>query len=176
MSLKKVLLFMFLLACIVTTIHLLWISGVHLFMYTTTDVRLRTPMYRLFRWPLHGFLSVLPILIFIKSDDATKLGWSIRVVIHFFLTIIFTLGSWILLWYQWHDWGHLFRNIAAGYYTAFLLIFTAIYVSAYLAFTYYQRGLANKFNEKIHQRKLQRLTIDETSDIDEISNDNSCEM
>ena len=167
MSTKKILLFMFLLGCVITTMHLLLISGVHIFWYTTTGLRLRTPIYQLFRWPLHGFISVLPTLIFIKSDGATKLGWRVRIVVHFFLTIVFTLGSWILFWYGAYDsWNDLFRSIVRGYYNIFFLMFTVIYGGAYLTFVSYQKRLANRLNEKIQERKRKEAAIYDVLDVE----------
>lgn len=147
MSLKKTLLFMLILTCIITTVHFLWISAV----YAITGVLINPhlQMNQLYRYPLTSLISVLPTLLFITNDQVTNLGWKIRVIAHFFLTMAFALVSWIIIFSDWDGW-HLFSDNI----WRFCVVFTVIYVSAYLAFAYQQRRLANKFNACINKKKF----------------------
>lgn len=93
---------------------------------------------------------MLPTLIFVNSETATRLGWRIRVALHFSLTLSFGLGNWLYLFSSWYGWGKLLSNV-----WQFLIVFTIIYIGSYQAFIYQQRLLANKFNERIQKRKLE---------------------
>lgn len=158
MGAKKTLFFMLILTCIITTIHILWMSGLSAILYSTTGryFTIATPSYGLYRYPLTSLMSVLPTLLLINSDKATELGWKVRVIIHFFLTFTFSFGSWLYLFSTWYGWNHLLRNV-----WQFLLVFTIIYIGAYQTFIHQQRALANKFNERIKERKFEVSIVDE---------------
>lgn len=153
MSLRKTLLFMLLLMCIITTIHILWIS----ILYATTGLNINPhlEMDQLYQYPLVSFISVLPTLLFVIRKEITNLEWKIRVISHGILTFAFALVSWILVFSDWRSWTQIGNLLRFG------TIFTVIYVFAYQTFVQHQRMLANKFNEQIKKRKAKFSLLDD---------------
>jgi len=149
MTLKGIIKLIFLLTCIITTVHILVISIVNIYFYIAMNTRLLTPIYRLYRYPLASFLSALPSLIFVNSDQTTKNGWKIRLIVHFFLTITMTVLGIIIGWHGWYGWRYLFSSILAGYFNIIFIVFLTVYISAICLFRRQQKELSEKLNEQI---------------------------
>ena len=151
MSLRRMVAFILLLACVITTIYLLYQAGLHFFLYQTTNIRVRIPIHELYRFPLFGIICTLPSLIFVNTEKTTKLGWNVRVILHFILTYNFTLSAIILLWGEWRGWLHYLWLLIPGHYGLFSLIFLMIYLSALTTYNFQQKKLSQKMNERIKE-------------------------
>ena len=141
MNLKKRLLILFALACIISTMRILSVLLTHL----------------LFNFPIHhdalfyytalGFGSALPILIFIGSDNRSQKNLQILSMLHFVLTTVIICG--VHIFFNWHYAisDQSFYNLAG-----LLIGYLIIYFNVILIFRRHQEKLAKQFNERIRKR------------------------
>jgi len=136
MKLKYVLKFMFFLFCVNTTVLVLFTGTINLLLYYDTVV----PVRNILRFPLVGFASVLPTLIFVRDKTKeTKTVTIIRTALHFILTSGIVFG--FVVHYGWLD-------------TANAIFVIAFFLSGYISVHIYQglrdRKLAKQLNERIN--------------------------
>jgi len=162
MTLKEISKVIFVLTCAITTVYILSISLFHHYFYTMFDLQLHVPISSLYQYPLTGFLSALPTLIFINSDQTSKTGWRIRLVLHFLLTITLTILSISLSWYGWHSWHYLLEFVTRGYFNVVFIIFMLIYIIAIYLFRRQQKKLSAQLNAQI--KSFHEYTHEEKSD------------
>jgi len=149
MTLKEILKFIFILTCVITIAQIIGVSATHAYWYAISGTRYYIPVDSLYNYPLTGFIAALPTLIFINSDRTTKISWRIRLVTHFFLTLILTVLSYPSNWYGWYGWRYLFELTRKGYFNVLFIVFLLVYVTGIYVFRHEQKKLSEKLNEQI---------------------------
>lgn len=150
MTPKRIITFMFILMCAITTIQIFWISMIHTYLYVTAGISHGIFLRHLYQYPFVAFSSTMPTLIFIHSDRATKIGWRIRLIAHFLLTVTFTILSTHVSFRQgWNGGRYLFEAIMGGEYNVILAVFAVIYIGAIGVFNYRQKKLGEKLTDRI---------------------------
>lgn len=135
MSLKQWLKTLFLLFCCVTTFLLLLIALQGVFLYP--DLALGgMDMLKLMSI---SFASVLPSLIFLGSEKASRLKVIFLRILHFILTAGTVFGLQII---------YGFMDATNAVYVA--IVFLVIYTTAYIIIEIREKRLADRLNEKIN--------------------------
>lgn len=142
MSLKEILKFMSILACVITVGYILLVS----MMATINENDLSVFAHHLYRYPLIAICSVLPTLIFVNSERATANGWKNRVIFHFFLTGTIVLGSSIYLIYYWMQ-----IEVRVGIFVLKMLLFIVFYIGVWAISNRQQQTISNELNERINE-------------------------
>ncbi len=135
MKLKDTLKYMFHIFCVITTFETLFIATESLI----NDSNFVLNAWELYKILIIAFTSVLPMLIFVRSETASRMGMIIRKVIHFVLTsgIVFSL----LIYFKWMD---------AKNAVFIALFFLSIYIPAHIIGEIRAKQLADKLNERIN--------------------------
>jgi len=135
MKLKDALRYMFRLFCAVTTFELLFIATLGVIDNAVFGFEAR----ELYKIPFVAFMSVLPVLVMIRSETAPRSEWIIRKALHFVLTAgtVFAL----LIYFQWID----RQNVL--FVAVFFLV---LYVAAYAVQEIRAKRLADALNERIN--------------------------
>lgn len=136
MKLKEALLFMFHLFCVITTCEILFIAGMALLFHSTLQFG---PLY-LLEIPLVALCGVLPVLLFVGSEKASRLSLNLRKALHFVLTAGVVFG--LLLYLGWMD----TQNAVAV-----LVLFLLIYAGAWIVQETRERTLAKQLNERLNE-------------------------
>ena len=156
MNFRRVFFFVFLLGCVITTVHLGWQAYVGWDLYRTYGTVRSVSLAHFHRYFWLGFISAAPTLVFINSDNASKFSWRARVAIHFVMTIFFTKIAISFMWSgRIPSFGDLVDLTIGGSYLYFYIIFTVIYAGAYYCWILYQKKVANQINEILIARQLQ---------------------
>ena len=132
---KSTLKYLFHLFCTITTFQLLFISLSRAFVETSAMIYMKD----LYRFPLIGFLSALPSVIFHWYDSSSsKMLWKFLYGFHLLATLAIVLGC--LYFFHWLERGSL---------GTILLIFVVIYGTAYVIGRWKEKQLTKQLNEKL---------------------------
>jgi len=149
MTPKRIILFMLLLTCVITTIQILWISLIHSYMYASCTPPAWLTFRSLYRFVLIALLSTLPTLIFIDADQASKKSWTKRMMIHFILTLGIVVIGVDINFGHWLGVNDFFRRLLAGDHNIILIPFSLIYIGAISIFNYQQKVLSAKMTSQL---------------------------
>jgi len=147
MSFKERLVFMFLLMCVITTGFVAMYAIMFLILYHTAGTRQTYPIMYHYKYILVAFLCTLPTLVFIKSENSSKIGYRIRIGINFTLTI--STAFFGTLHFFWGGITHWESFIRGFFVTVFTPLFSVLYFTALFVYHRRQTYLSNIINEKI---------------------------
>ncbi|MCL2054592.1 MAG: DUF3021 family protein [Oscillospiraceae bacterium] len=133
MKLKEALKFMLIFGCIATTFQTLFISAAALH-YGNNSFQ-AVQMYRL---PLIGFASTIPILIFVTKGTPARIELVIRKILHFILTASIVFG--LLIHFEW---------VEAKTALPTALFFLGVYICGYILTEIRDKKTAVQINAKI---------------------------
>jgi len=136
MTFKHIVKFTFFLFCVITTMQIIFVPILDLINGRNDVIYIRD----LYRYPLIAFASVLPTFILVNSDQMSRNGWRIRVILHCILTQAAVFGG--LVYFN--------RVTNLSILVQIGLFFTAIYAGAWWGFNRKQQSLANQINERIN--------------------------
>ena len=140
MSLKKHLIFMLFLGCVITTVLILTTSIVTAVYGGVTMTYIR----HLYRYPLVSFMAILPTLIFVDISEISERALKIRIVIHFFLTATLAILGLVYIGIN----LRLPTNVIL-----IPLVFTGMYIGGLWTLHQKQRKLADQINERISENR-----------------------
>ena len=156
MNFRRVFFFVFLLGCVITTVHLGWQAYIGWDWYRNDGIVRNIPLANFHRYFWLGFISAAPTLVFINSDNASKISWRARIAIHFVLTIFFTKIAINFMWSgRIPSFSALVDLTLSGSFLYFYIIFTVIYAGTYYCWMLYQKKVAKQINEILIARQLQ---------------------
>jgi hypothetical protein len=135
MKLKYALKLMFHMFCIITTGQVFFVSVILLINEPDAVFTMR----EMLQMPFVALAGVLPILIFVRSEKATRTELIVRNVLHFILTAGIVLG--LLIYFGW---------MYASNAVIIIGFFLAIYIPAYIVQEIRDRKLAKQLNERIN--------------------------
>jgi hypothetical protein len=120
--------------CVITTFEVMFIAALGAYI----EKGFTLEAWELIKIPFVAFVSVLPILILVRSEKAPRWEYFARGALHLALTAFAVFSSLYL--FGWIDSANMV-------FTAFF--FVAIYLSAFAAENIREKRLADKFNERI---------------------------
>jgi len=132
MRLKEMLKFMFFLICVITTAQIVAQSLRYGVDYMITGDLWTWPVYWHYRYLLAAVISVLPSLIFINSDETSRVGFNIRIGIHFLLTFSFTMGAQVHFFCDWSGWRALLTSAFFYFFLSFSILSYLYHCHCYL--------------------------------------------
>jgi len=135
MKLKAALKFMLISACCATTFQVLVLSFASFIMRDSAEVIYLRDIYI---FPLVGFLSALPVLLFVRRESAPRWEWNVRRVLHLLFTMGLVFGT--LLYFEVLPPENI--GVALGF---FLVLYTILFIIGGIR----AKKLADQINERI---------------------------
>ena len=134
MKLRAALKFMSVLFFAITTFEILFIAALGFIIDSSLTFMAR----ELYRIPLIALLSVMPVLIMVRDEKASRAEWIVRKVLHLLLTagIVF----FMLIHYKWMDRDNALFIIS---------FFSVVYVAGCVFEEFRAKRLADRLNARI---------------------------
>jgi len=133
MKLKDLLIFMFVLFCVITTAQLTF-RVVHTIVFLEKEA----PFVSI---PVIALASSFPVLVFLNSNNDSQKKFIFRLLLHFVLTTSIVLG--LLLHYNYIGWNIHSLHIA--------VLFIAIYMCGFWGYFYHQKRVIRKLNARLNE-------------------------
>jgi len=133
MKLKDLLVFMFVLFCVITTAQLTF-RVVHTIVFLEKEA----PFASI---PVIALASTFPMLVFLNSNQDSQKKFLFRLLLHFVLTTSIVLA--LLLHYNYIGWTIHSLHIA--------VLFMVIYMCGFFGYFYHQKRIIKRLNERLNE-------------------------
>jgi len=134
MKLKNLLIYTFIMFCIITTAQMIF-RVFHVIFFLERDSHYTSVL-------VIALASSLPLLIFTNSDNDSKKKFTFRLLLHFLLTAVIVTG---LLFHYHLNMSRTWDILGV----AIVTLFFVIYAVCFFGYFYYQKRVAKKLNARL---------------------------